>query len=759
MDQYWFLDEEIRVFGLYSFDNEGNCACGNPECKAAGKHPSFSSWQHTPLWSEEQLEVMEMSGQFDSGYGVIVNGLIIIDVDARNGGVKSFEKLCKDLDIDFLGVAGLAVATGSGQGSMHLYFRAPEGVPLMQHHKEYEGIDFKSSGFVVGPNSRHASGNTYEAIHGSPAEIEESPPALIDLLRKPDTHRADYKGSPIDLTDNDIVEMLKHVEPDCDHETWYRCGMAIHDATGGAGFELWDNWSKDGSKYPGCSTLEKRWHSFGKSGSPVTIATLMHYAEQGGYNQSVTFTPSVEFEPMEERVAGLPFSIDGIDLLRPPGFVGQVTQWVNQQCRYPRENLAVAAALTAIGNVVGMRYTDDLDGVNANLFCFCVAGSGTGKEAIQQAQAGIHRAAGIHGATHGAIKSEQEIIRNLIRNQMAAYIIDEVGIFLQKIANAQKKGGAAYLDGVIGMMMSAYSKADGFMLLTGDTKDEVQKSMMQELASCRKAVSENEDKTGAYQRRIPQLERSLQQIDNGLERPFLSMIGYTTPVTFDGLITHEQATNGFIGRSLLINERETNPRSKRRFKKSPMPESMEYTLKALYSGGSFDQDQNRVEYYGEKVKVSTEKDAIIMLDAALDWIEDEAEKHKERTGLEAVVRRGYEIMAKISLILAAPGGVRTSEHVRWAFAMMKRDIDEKTRLAYANEREKDDPTQAMAAKVLNLVDLEHGETLAVICNRLRGAKKESVEAVLQSMIDNDLIVERVTKHPINKRETKKYFAC
>lgn len=758
MDQYWFLEEEIKVFGLYGFDSEGNCECGNPDCPAAGKHPNFSSWQHTPLWSDEQLEVMEMSGQFDSGYGVMVNGLLIIDVDARNGGVKSFEKLCADLEIDFLGQAGLAVATGSGQGSMHLYFKAPQGVPLMQHHKEYEGIDFKSSGFVVGPNSKHVSGNIYEPLHGSPGEIEDAPQRLIDLLKKPETHRAEFKGEPIDVTDSDIEEMLSFVDPDCDHETWYRCGMAIHDATSGNGFHLWDDWSKDGKKYPGSSILEKRWHSFGKSGSPVTLATLMHYAEEGGYQQSVTFTPTVEFDIQEDDSGDLPFHINGVDLLRPPGFVGDVTAWINAQSRYPRENLAVASALTAIGNVIGLRYTDDLDGVNANLFCFCVAGSGTGKEAIQQAQAAIHRAAGIHGATHGAIKSEQEIVRNLIRNQMAAYIIDEIGIFLQKISNAQKKGGAAYLDGVIGMMMSAYSKADGFMLLTGDTKDEVQKAMMQELSQCRKMVSENEDKSGAYQRRIPTLERNLEQIDNGLERPFLSMIGYTTPVTFDGLITFEQATNGFIGRSLLINERETNPRAKRKFKKKPMPESMEYTLKALYSGGSFDQDCSRVEYYGPRVNIKTDSDAETMLSAALDWIEDEAEKHKERTGLEAVVRRGYEIMAKISLILAAPSGVRTSEHVRWAFAMMQRDIEEKTRLAYANEREKDSPQQAMAARILNLVDKEHGETMAVLCNRLRPAKKDDVIAIIKNMVENKLIIEKEVKAS-NGRASKKFYAC
>lgn len=669
-----------------------------------------------------------MAGQFATGYGVLVRGLLVVDVDARNGGVASFERLCASLGTDLLGSAGLAVATGSGGGSMHLYFKAPADVAMVQHHADFPGIDFKSSGFVVGPGSLHASGSVYEPIHGHPDDIADAPAALLDLLRKPETHRADYHGSPMDVTDAQLAEMLSHVDPDCDHETWYRCGMALHHATGGTGFAIWDEWSGRGQKYPGRSTLEKRWHSFGKSANPVTLGTLAHYAEQGGWSQDVSFVSDIQFEE-EQRTDGLPFSIDGVDLLRPPGFVGQVCQWINSQCRYPRENLAVAAALAAVGNIIGLRYTDDLDGVSANLFAFCVAGSATGKEAVQQAQAELHRAAGIHVATHGAIKSEQEIIRNLIRHQAALYIIDEIGIFLTKIANAQKSGGAAYLDGVIGVLMSAYSKADGFMLLTGDTKDDVRKALLIELMQCRKAVSENEDKSGAMARRIPQLERALDRLDNGLERPFLSMVGYTTPITFETLVTAEQATNGFIGRSLLINEKETNPRAKKGFVKTPMPESMRSALIAMYQGGSYDKDALRVEYYGDKIKIQTDAEAKAMLAACLDWCIDHAENHKERTGLEAVVRRGYEIMAKVSLILSAPGGVRTAEHVRWAFALVRRDIEEKTRLAYANISEKSAPGLSLQARIMSRIDTAHGETVSVLANRLRRPKAEVQKAI------------------------------
>src|SRR5690606_7814687 len=121
---------------------------------------------------EDQIEVMEMSGQVDTGYGVLVaGGLLVIDVDARNGGVASYEKLATD--IPAIGGAGLVVNTGSGGGSRHLYFKAPAGVALVQHHQAYPGIDFKSTGFVVGPGSLHVSGNHYEVAIGSPYDIDD----------------------------------------------------------------------------------------------------------------------------------------------------------------------------------------------------------------------------------------------------------------------------------------------------------------------------------------------------------------------------------------------------------------------------------------------------------------------------------------------------------------------------------------------------------------------------------------------------------
>lgn len=732
-----FWENGHRVFGLHGFRGEGDaatCGCGWDGCVAPGKHPIASNWQHTPEWDLEQIEAMEASGQFASGYGVLCRGLLVIDVDARNGGVESLGRLAEA--VPGVADAELIVETGSGGGSRHLYFEGPpDGAALLQKHTDYPGLDFKTSGYVVGPGSRHASGRRYDAVQGGPEDIGPAPATLLDLLRKPDRHRAEFDGRSVDVSLSDIADMIAPIDPDCDYDTWIRIGMAIHHATGGTGFEAWDRWSAQGDKYD-ARTMDSHWHSFGRSTNPVTLGTLVHHAEAAGWRMPVSFVPETGFDLPEDDGPrdGLPFDIAGVDLTAPPGFAGEVARWVEDQSRRPRKRLAVAASLVALGNVAGLRYTDDRDGVTANLFAFCVAGSRTGKEAIQQAVTEIHRAAGLAPATHGAIKSEQEITRNLIRHQAALYVVDEIGIFLQKVKNAQAKGGALYLDGVIGLLMAAYSKASGYMLLTGDAKEELRGSLTKELSQLVKRRDENEG--GPYVgRRIEQVETALASLDKGLDRPFLSLIGFTTPVTFDDLVNYQSATNGFIGRALIFVERETAPRSKRGFRRRPMPNEMAAALAQLQSGGEYDMAEGaRVEHYGPRYAIPTDARAHDMLDASLDWMEDQAEAHKGRTGLEALYLGGYELVSKVSLILAAPEGRRTAEHVRWAFALVRRDIEDKARLVTANDREKDAPKLALQAKIANVIDGD-GETIGVIRNRLRRCKRQDVDAALASMVE------------------------
>ena len=745
-NHYDFVEEGYKVFGLYGGDSEGSCECGNADCEAAFKHPRSSNWQHTPDWSDEQLETMEELGHFATGYGVLVSGLLVVDVDARNGGVESFKQLCKDLKIDLLGESGLAVSTGSGNGSMHLYFKNDNAQALKQHHLKYEGIDFKSSGYVVGPSSLHKSGLEYELIHGSPSDIDDAPEALLSILKKPESYRAHTSRGVIDMTQKQCQDILNHISPDCDYDTWIRCGMAIHHTFNGDGLDIFDEWSSKGEKYPEFDVIQRHWHSFGKCSNPVQMGTLIHYAEENGYKQPVEFeyvddTPSTNSAPM-------------VDLKRPPGLVGEIAKWINDSSRYKRENLAVAAALQAVGNIAGLKYIDVRDGMTANMISFCVAGSSTGKEHIQQCFADCLRAASVVDAMHGGIKSEQEIVRNLTRHQAAFYNVDEMGLVLRKIMGARN---ASYLEGVIGLIMSAYSKADSFLPVSGDVKETLRVELKNELAACEKRIEDNEDKNGICARRIPQIQRALDNISSGIESPFLSVIGYTTPVTFNSLIDYETATNGFLSRAMIFDEPETNPKPNKKRTQRKLPSHLEAQLSQLYAMGEFDTfDNGRIEHYAEKTPIGTTAEANARLDEIIDEFWQMAEDSKDN-GLEAIPRRGYELCAKVSFVLSIAEGVRTIEHVEWAYALAKADCNRKMRLALSNITKEDAPSDSIAVKIQDILEnSDDGETQGVIFNRCRPHKKEEVKSVLDKLVERGLIKAIEKEHPKTKKRFIRY---
>lgn len=750
---YDYLEAGFRVFGIHKV-KDGNCQCGWDECPAAYKHPVIRNWQNVPHWSDEQIETFEQIGHFDVGFGVLCSGYLIIDVDARNGGVESFHKLCTDYPE--AGSSSFIVNTGSGGGSQHHYFRLSETLALMQHHNDYPGIDFKTSGYVIGAGSMHKSGNIYEIDKGLPQDIGLAPDAIINLLKKPKAHRVSTADGDIDVEAKDIRELLGFISPDLPYEEWVKMGMAVNHCLNGDGFELWDDWSSKGDGYPGSDQLERHWHSFGKSPNPAGYGTLLHYAREGGYVDDVTFEYDGESMPVTLE------TVD-IDLTRPPGFVGELTEWINGQCLYPRENLSVAAALCAVSGLAGMRFIDELDDMSANIIAFCVAGSGTGKEAVQQAYLKIMRAAGIQAAVHGGFKSEQELMRNLIRHQSAFYSVDELGLVLRKLENASKRGGASYLEGLVGLVMSIYSKANGYLPITGDLKEEIREILRKELAKAEKAIDDLPQDSSADNRRerleseSKRVQEALSKIDDGLDSPYLTILGYTTPVTFNDLMGFEQATNGFMARSMIFSDLETNPKRKRGFKKAPMTDRLENAIRNLWAPGCFDMmaGDSRVEHSGEKTTIPTTPDGVELLDQVYESFHSMADEQKGATGLEAIPRRGYELASKVSLILALPEGLRTAEHIRFGYALAMRDVQQKIQLAYATDNDNDN---GLAAKIMSLLSSEHGETEGVICNRLRGTPKEQIKALLAQMSEKGMIRKEELMAGNNK-PCVRYYSC
>ena len=692
-----YMAAGFRVVPLHRIVEYGggalSCGCGNPECKALGKHPVAGAWQHTPVWDAEQVEAMRMMGQLYPAVGVLVTGWLIVDVDERNGGHESLERLESSIGVSIRGAARFVVRTGSGGESAHYYFKRPEndGLNYRQNLPEFPGLDFKTSGFVVGYGSPHVSGLQYKLLSGSPADVGPIPAALSSKLAQRSTFDAVVGGVVREMPASELSAIVDavHVER-LTYSEWIECGMALHHTTGGsdAGLALWVHMSsKDAARYkPG--DCDHRWHGFGKTARHVTVGTLMMHAKAHGYCESVTFESDAEFDEPAPGPASIVDMAAGIKPWDLPGFAGRLYRWIEGQCLYAKPTISAGATLYALSCIGGMRHRDARDGLGLNLMVFSVAGSGTGKEAVFQAVTKLLSAVKISQAMHGKIKSEQEIYRNLLRHQAAYYLVDEIGIMLQKIAQASKSGGAVYLTGVIGALMEIYSKACGILTITGDLKEEIKTGIKDQIARVNKKIDAGDGNISDLEADIAQLTQQFKDAEMGIMEPYLSLMGTTTPETFDASVTPENVKNGFVARALILRESDTNPRKKDGFAKPALDDTLVMRLCSMHYGGNSDAQGARVERQGEFVEVTTSAGASALLEAAYERFWALGEVHRESTGMEAITRRSWEMCSKISLILAmADGGHRTEEHVLYGFAMADEDTRTKIRYARANDEQ------------------------------------------------------------------------
>src|SRR5690554_7570562 len=99
------------------------CGCGEPDCSAIGKHPRASNWQHTQPYDDDQLAILEdhsgewFGNQLLDNHGIVVasSGLLVVDVDGRNGGFESAAQLAHIRE-----QARYIVRTGSDRKSTRL---------------------------------------------------------------------------------------------------------------------------------------------------------------------------------------------------------------------------------------------------------------------------------------------------------------------------------------------------------------------------------------------------------------------------------------------------------------------------------------------------------------------------------------------------------------------------------------------------------------------------------------------------------------
>lgn len=197
------------------------------------------------------------------------------------------------------------------------------------------------------------------------------------------------------LSVSQMEEMLAVLDPDMSREDWIKPAMGLHHETDGddTGFEIWNDWSAKGSKYPGEEELRKQWDSFDRrksSGLPnITMRTVKKMAKEAGYRDNGIDIAAVQ--PAEVPKAD---AAPSPPLLDPfPGFMADVVHLALATAHRRQPAMTLLGVLVAMASACGSKiYLPD--GMRLNLYGLCAAPTGSGKDHILHVTGEIARAAG-----------------------------------------------------------------------------------------------------------------------------------------------------------------------------------------------------------------------------------------------------------------------------------------------------------------------------------------------------------------------------
>lgn len=251
------------VLPVWSCLPSGVCRC--PEgssCRSPGKHPMGLLVPRGHKQATINVETIQRWYVADPEAGVAIyparSGLVVVDVDPRNGGDKTLQDL-RAANQSFSQALDSTVQARSQSGGWHYFFKSPMGVayPGTLGH----GVDIKYEGYVCAEPTIGLSGPYKWIEDKSPLEIEPIP--IRNLIPQKTSVQPVASKNPADEPDTaaltDLRAALYLLDHD-DYHVWIATGHALKTA-GDPGYDLWIEWSKRSLKYDQ-NSADAAWRSF-----------------------------------------------------------------------------------------------------------------------------------------------------------------------------------------------------------------------------------------------------------------------------------------------------------------------------------------------------------------------------------------------------------------------------------------------------------------------------------------------------------------
>lgn len=395
------------------------------------------------------------------------------------------------------------------------------------------------------------------------------------------------------------------------------------------------------------------------------------------------------------------------ELLRPPGLVGEICDYINDNGRIDQPVLALAAALSLVSTISGRRVqTQSL--MRPNLYTIGVARSGGGKEWPRTAIEWILEDAGIDEKCLGGeqLASDTGAVVEIKNMPTILYMIDEFGKYTQAMFH---KNAPTHIQGIITLLMSIYEKSN-------------KKFRWKQFADERR-------------------ERLI------IDQPNVSLFGTTVSHNFWDGITKDQVIDGFLNRFLVF-QSNTLKKKDKFYSRRPPKELVEKIKKIWEMPEHYDPSVSKPGVNLKELRPNPK----VLLDTAdaedlflnySNWLDDTyLDENGEDTLESAIWRRTLAHGYKIALNIANGcfSNEIDAEHAMWGINISKACAAQAYHGVMMNVS--DNLTEKNTKKVLSIITEsgKKGITKAILYRKTHSLSRVVREDILQTLVEGEQIM-------------------
>lgn len=332
------------------------------------------------------------------------------------------------------------------------------------------------------------------------ASLKTRAPTAVEEWSRRDGSVLGQSGNP-EAIENALLAIPND---DLHWDDWNKIAMAVYAALGEDGLPLFDNWSRQSSKYGGKKDNPfKRWTSFRRSPpTQIGAGTIYHLAQSYGWRCPPEMTLQPVPDGPEPDISGLlaqtparpqeaaPAAAEPDTAARPekptsappqpaaepavhsfpmewfdsPSLIGEAARWVLSTAEHEHPPFALYNVLCAAAAIVGRRYSLERFQLHPNLFVIAVAQPGSGKDHSRKRVKKLMGMAGlIHLLGPENFTGGEAIQRSLYKSPSMLSQIDEIGKYLEVVKGSRSDTKKEFLS----KLLTLYSQSNDVAVGTG----------------------------------------------------------------------------------------------------------------------------------------------------------------------------------------------------------------------------------------------------------------------------------------------------